>query len=166
MRLPQHLTGRRKRYTPPTPSLLLFPPAQGPAHPPHPRAVPEGSGVAVQVGSPHGTPRLLSLLAPFFFAGSMRHFDQAAVFAEACLEYGLIKPNKETSILIWKNTQPRIQTLLPQISSLIFFFKVLRDEVWANKASIRGYTSVLCSCTCTVEPLYCGPLGNLVKCPL
>ena len=35
------------------------------------------------------------------FIGSMRHFDQAAVFAEACLEYGLIKPSKETSILIW-----------------------------------------------------------------
>ena len=32
-----------------------------------------------------------------FFSFSMRYFDQAAVFLESCLEYGLIKRNEETS---------------------------------------------------------------------
>lgn len=31
---------------------------------------------------------------------SMRYFDQAAVFTEACLEYGLIQKNSQTCILL------------------------------------------------------------------
>lgn len=30
----------------------------------------------------------------------MRHFDQAAVFAESCLEYGLVKMTDDTAPLI------------------------------------------------------------------
>ena len=33
----------------------------------------------------------------FSFSLSMRYFDQAAVFLESCLEYGLVKRSEETS---------------------------------------------------------------------
>ena len=33
---------------------------------------------------------------------SMRHFDQAALFVEACQEFNLLPKNEETSILVVK----------------------------------------------------------------
>lgn len=41
----------------------------------------------------------VSLSSSFYLLGSMRHFDRAALFIEACLKYGVMEANDSSNIL-------------------------------------------------------------------
>lgn len=60
-----------------------------------------GSLAGMLLGSDNISP-LLPLPVSFFFfhlLGSMRHFDRAALFIEACLKYGVMEANDSSNIL-------------------------------------------------------------------
>jgi len=62
----------------------------------------------------------------------MRYFEQAAVFTESCLEYGLIKLNQDTSIL----SSP---SLLPMLAMLSTTTNKKGGQICCNKAICFSY---------------------------
>ena len=81
-----------------------------------------------------------------FFSFSMRYFDQAAVFLESCLEYGLIKRNEETS------TDTIYHPLIFSLHSLPSFFSTpLLSLLSLHSPSHRSFDRSCIPGVCTLS---------------
>ena len=70
-------------------------------------------------GRADSPPPSLPLPLPLLLPLSMRYFDQAAVFLESCLEYGLIKRNDDTGDTPSDKMNPHLSSLSLSLSPFL-----------------------------------------------
>lgn len=78
----------------------------------------------------------VSFFSSFHLPDSMRHFDRAALFIEACLKYGVMEANDSSNILFENPLLLHVTKYAPDSS---FTVKVNLDALQSTSSSISHF---------------------------
>ena len=79
---------------------------------------------------------------------SMRYFDRAALFAEACQEFGFLSPEEENNSILLKSWFFPLQFLVPK---RMYRKYIIRYKKWVHHILLSLTCVNSCSCSCSLH---------------